>query len=420
MLLVPRNKNELLSEILGALPDGFYQVPRFELPEMLWEAAFDRRDPVGNLEKLRTWSMQFHLNQVVHNFMPMRYDALGDFQAALREDMFAIHGFDEKMLLGWHCDSNLAARLALYRGTVDTLIDKVFGYHCDHTRVAAVNNKGRRTKMNDHERYIWDISSPYLPHQAESWGWPDLEIEEIRLDRDTAYERFVTGISAAMEPATEPYRTTNLEWHLFEDLSYDLLHTLPFVCDQVLTYPRNTQLMFVGARPELLRRFAVAWKAMGFVGTLLVPDECEGLPTDIPCVERGSFSDLQRRTDLFIFEFGLASQELNDPPRVGRDYNATDEYHLRAIERLFRLAASTEGETRPAGKRMARRFIGVNVIYNRYWPLFTDYIGTNINPFCGQILAGIPRVDPSIEGTALRLRGRYVPGSLQPRWLRPS
>src|SRR5262245_17690855 len=44
MLLLPRDRNESLSAILGALPDGFYQIPRFELPEMLWEAAFDRRD----------------------------------------------------------------------------------------------------------------------------------------------------------------------------------------------------------------------------------------------------------------------------------------------------------------------------------------------------------------------------------------
>ena len=37
---------------------------------------------------------------------------------------------------------------------------------------------------------------------------------------------------------------------------------------------------------------------------------------------------------------------------------------------------------------MPRRFIGVNVIYNKYWPIFTDYVGANINPFCSQVLAG--------------------------------
>ena len=241
MLLVPRDEKESLSDILGAIPDGFYQVPRFEIPEMLWEAAFDRRDPVGNLAKLRDWSVRFHLNQVVHNYMPMKYDALGDFQAALREDMFAIHGFDEDMILGWHCDSNLAARLALYRGRVDTLIDKVFGYHCDHTRVAAANNKGRATRMNDQDRFIWNVATPYVPAQAETWGWPDIEIEEIRLDRDTPYQRFSAGLDKAIEPATTPFVETSLEWQLFDDLTYDLPHTLPFVCDQVVTFPRSTE-----------------------------------------------------------------------------------------------------------------------------------------------------------------------------------
>ena len=32
MLLVPRNAEESLSDILGGLADGFYQVPRFEIP----------------------------------------------------------------------------------------------------------------------------------------------------------------------------------------------------------------------------------------------------------------------------------------------------------------------------------------------------------------------------------------------------
>jgi len=55
---------------------------------------------------------------------------------------------------------------------------------------------------------------------------------------------------------------------------------------------------------------------------------------------------------------------------------------------------------------LPRRFIGVNVIYNKYWPLFTDYVGANINPFCSQVLAGLPRVDPSIRGKVLRFQGR--------------
>ena len=407
MLLVPRREDESLSTILGAAPDGFYQIPRFELPEMLWEAAFDRRDPAGNLTKLRDWAVRFHLNQVVHNFMPMKYDALGDFQAALREDMFAIHGFDEDMLLGWHCDSNLAARLALYRGRVDTLIDKVFGYHCDHTRVAAANNKGRATRMNDQNRFIWDVSSPYLPAQADTWGWPSVEIEEVRLDRDTSYERFTAGLSAALEPATEPYRSTSLDWHLYSDLSYDIPHTLPFVCDQVLTYPRSTAVMLVATRSEFVSRFAVAWQAMGFSGPILVPSECQGLDTSHPSIRTGTFAELVREADLFIFEFGLATQSADEAVRVGRLESPADKKCLKTVSRLFASAASEEAGTRPGGRRLPRRFIGVNVIYNKFWPLFTDYVGANINPFCSQVLAGLPRQETSLKGKILKFRGRY-------------
>lgn len=408
MLLVPRVESESLSGILGGVPDGFYQIPRFELPEMLWEAAFDRRDPAGNLAKLRDWSMRYHLNQVVHNFMPMKYDALGDFQAALREDMFAIHGFDESMMLGWHCDSNLAARLALYRGRVDTLIDKVFGYHCDHTRVAAANNKGRQTRMNDQARYIWDVSSPYVPEQAKTWGWPDVDIEEIRLDRETSYQRFTAGLDAALKPAEVPYTPTSLEWQLYDDLTYDIPHTLPFVCDQMLTYPRSTSVMLVATRADFVERFVTAWRAMGFTGAVLIPDECGGLPVELLGVERGRFSDLLPQSDMFIFEFGLATQRPNESVRTGRMCGPLDTKRLMVVANLFRHAASTEEETRPVHRRTPRRFIGVNVIYNKYWPLFTDYVAANINPFCSQVLAGLPRSDRSIRGKVLRFRGRHA------------
>lgn len=408
MLLVPRQKGESLSEIFAGIPDGFYEIPRFELPEMLWEAAFDRKDAAGNLEKLRDWSVRYHLNQVVHNFMPMKYDALGDFQAALREDMFAIHGFDEDMILGWHCDSNLAARLALYRGRVETLVDKVFGYHCDHTRVAAANNKGRQTKMNDQARFIWNVSTPYLPAQAETWGWPDLEIEEVRLDRETSYQRFTTGLNAAIEPAAAPYTSTSLEWHLYDDLSYDLPHTLPFVCDQVLTYPRTTSLMLVATRADFVTAFAKAWRAMGFSGSILLPDECEGIAVADPAIVRGPFTDLLRRADMFIFEFGLATQRPDEAVRTGRPAGPVDNKMLKAVSRLFIEAASKEAQTRPDGRRLPRRFIGVNVIYNKFWPLFTDYIGANINPFCSQVLAGVPRVDPPMKTKMAQLRWRLA------------
>ena len=174
----------------------------------------------------------------------------------------------------------------------------------------------------------------------------------------------------------------------------------------MLTYPRSTSVMLVATRGVFVERFVTAWKAMGFTGPVLVPNECEGLPSDLPGEERGSFEELLPKAEMFIFEFGLATQHADEPVRTGRLAGPLDAKRLKVIAKFFRQAASTEAETRPPGRRTPRRFVGVNVIYNKFWPLFTDYVGANINPFCSQVLAGLPRNDPSIRGKVLRFRGR--------------
>jgi hypothetical protein len=94
--------------------------------------------------------------------------------------------------------------------------------------------------------------------------------------------------------------------------------------------------------------------------------------------------------------------------RAGRAMAPLDKKRLRVVERLFKRAAAAEAETRPPARRVPRRFIGVNVIYNKFWTTFTDYVGANINPFCSQVLAGLPREDESLKGKVLRFRGRHA------------
>jgi hypothetical protein len=55
---------------------------------------------------------------------------------------------------------------------------------------------------------------------------------------------------------------------------------------------------------------------------------------------------------------------------------------------------------------MQRRFIGVNVIYNEYWRLFTGHVTGTIGPFCSQVLAGYVRRDRSVSGILRWMRGR--------------
>jgi hypothetical protein len=252
--------------------------------------------------------------------------------------------------------------------------------------------------MNSLRQYHWDLTTPFIEAQAESWGWPQRDFEEIRLDRASAYSRFSAGMTAVMSPATEPYRTTTLEAYAFKDLTYDLPHTLTFVCDQVLTYPRATAVMVVASRPDFVACFAKAWRAMGFFGPVIVPSECEHLAGQIEGVEMSPFPDALRRANLFIFEFGYASQKIDDPVRTGRQPTEDDARCLGVVEDLLVRATSSEAQTRPEERRTPRRFVGINVINNAMWETFSGLVNANLTPFCSQVAAGYARTDDSSRG----------------------
>ena len=75
-------------------------------------------------------------------------DAPGDFQLFTREDALKIGGFDEDMMLGWHCDSNLNKRLMMLNGKTNDASNYLDGFHCDHTRQVTPMHKSG-SKSND-------------------------------------------------------------------------------------------------------------------------------------------------------------------------------------------------------------------------------------------------------------------------------
>lgn len=180
MVFVPR-AGDSLSELVADLPGGYYGIPRFEVPESLWE-SFDRLDPVAVLRDVASWGRAAVLNEVVPSrHRSILYDAPGDFQLVERADLFAIKGFDERMVLGWHVDTNLFRRLSLcYDGaTAGDLSARVFGYHCNHYRQPTASH-ARDAPRNDF-RAAYDVTRPELRRQRKTWGLKGETIEEIRL-----------------------------------------------------------------------------------------------------------------------------------------------------------------------------------------------------------------------------------------------
>ncbi|HYM03624.1 MAG TPA: hypothetical protein VET85_11810 [Stellaceae bacterium] len=380
MIFVPRQHYRSLSEIAAGLEDAMYHLPRFDLPECLWE-SFDRRDPAGVIADVGKWGMRFHLNDVVYGHAFILYDGPGDFQLVLREDAFAIDGFHEAMLLGWHVDSNFAKRAGLRRGPLKSALPFLFGYHCDHTRQAtALHHHIERRVTNDPERFVYAVDRAEIPEQREHWGLASEELEEISLSA-TASKIYVRALEACLPQGTKPYSESYYNTRGWDDLSYDPNHVLPYLCDLFSTTPRGTAISYAGCRNDSFHLFCAALGAMGFVGRIAIPDALTWLgpvPAQAGRIDRVSAADWLHTADEFVFEFGLAD--------VGGDLAASpqpenDETRLDATRRLYQALVAQERARAASAPSPSRRVVAVNVIHNRFESMIGETLSFAYTPY---------------------------------------
>jgi hypothetical protein len=393
MIFVPRRRASL-SEIAGGLADGFYHLPRFEIPESLWE-GFDRRNPRGVIAQVAELGRTMFLNEIVFGGDFIKYDGPGDFQLMLRRDLFSIDGFNEEMLLGWHVDSNIAKRLHLLHGVVGDVIDDLFGYHCDHTRQVTPAHK-HRAASNDSRVFVEDVTHPSLPAQAASWGCADDEIEEIRLGRSShhVYMHSLRGVLTGewAAPAQAHYTPAS-----FDQVTYDARHVLPFVADLLSSAPRQWTIGWVGGRVDTFQLFCQVWDRLGFAGRILIPEWSSplllsGAPATVNVVD---LAHLGAAADVVLMDFGEpthASEPKAHPvdPRVDKAVAAL-------MRRSFADLVLME-RTRLAAQVPPRRFICLNAIHTAAETMVLEEIAAASTPFASRMRHGF--VKPRSESYA--------------------
>ena len=384
MVLVP-SLDESLNDLCTDLADAFYGLPRFELPEWLWE-SLPRMEPGRSIDELRRLGPRLRLDEHTFSDDWIRFDAPGDFQLCLRSDFFAIDGFDEEMLLGWHVDSNLSRRMALHQGSIESL-GGLAGYHCNHSRTPTVYQDAAGIE-NDLVRFFAEVREPELPAERDHWGLVDDDIEEISL-RTNSGTRLVNSLIAAIPPfASERVVSRAQDWAF--GLTYDSGHVLPFVADSIAVSPAGTTIGYLGPNPTLERMLAI-----------MATELDRGLTFE-SAHDGPSAAALAGSADLFVVDFG-------GEPRNASDEHAVDP-HPRGLRPILEGLGELVGSERARLERNLhpRRFVLINST-----TLYTDaYISADFQyslstPHSRVRRATVRRV-PSVEDAALAQAERLL------------
>jgi hypothetical protein len=298
-ILLSRSRRRL-TDIVSGLSDGYYGLPRFSLPQALWE-TLQRSQPEACMEQVREWADAFGLRLILESKHPfLRYANPGDFQLFLRKDIFRIGGFNEDMVKGpLHLDSNLAKRLSLLYGPIRSLNEFIDLFHCDHNRQESLRQQNRLYEENDWSIYVEDLNDPCLLHQQPGMGAKDCSIEEIRLN-DTA--TFATGLASVLPSMVQPEAKV-----FYPGISAALFPQLPYLADHLITLPPGALVGVLGCNPDLpiaIDRLLRFWVPGGSVLSLANHD---GFPNQ----NIVSLDEMSNAAHMLVFDPGTRNG-LND------------------------------------------------------------------------------------------------------------
>ena len=386
VVLVSKSRERLI-DIVDALPPGQYGLPRFELPERAWE-SFDRLSPRDCTEKARRWGREARLDEMVFGAPDVLFDNPGDFQLVPRADLYAIDGFDERMVLGWHVDHNLVRRLEHRLGAVRDLSERFALYHCGHSRSATQTHSADRTE-NDIGRFVDGIDKAELPGQRHRWGCADTAVEEISLAKGPG-----GGVLDIARTVMSPLRAAPLSARYapgaFDAFWYDAGHVATHLLDLVSTYSRQAVIVYAGVRRDLFTMVLSGLARFGFMYRVLVPDVFAArlAAFDRPEVQVGPRHSTLEAADLIIAEFGLARDETGSV-RDATTVEPTEEEiaALDGVAQFLSEAAILERRRLGLGAA-ARTLVAVNAVHTRYEALVGQTIAAQLSPFTTRLRYG--------------------------------
>ncbi len=225
MIFLQKNETISIRNKIQELEAGYYAIPRYEIPEYIWE-LFDRVNPEQTIKEVEELSKIINLKYLVNSNYYNRYDAPGDFQLFLKSDALKIRGFDERMIWGWHVDSNLARRLNLLYGETKSLSEFLEGYHCNHSTVKTHYTAGAQT--NSEEKFITSLINTDANHDA-TWGLKNYDLPILKLNNSRQKSRDYLNSNIQTQQVVSEINTYDFGYLKSREINSSSLHLLDYL-----------------------------------------------------------------------------------------------------------------------------------------------------------------------------------------------
>lgn len=332
MIFLPKEKIDL-SKIVARLDPGMYCLPRFEIPEWLWESHFDRYQPEKILEILGNFGKNLHFT--VRRNSPIFFDNPGDFQLIPRADLISLGGFDERMKKKWHIDSNLVKRAFLFYGKINSLENELNGFHCNHNRKSIYDICSRKKNSeNNWHKFIVKLSSPYCKNE-----WKINSIQEVSL----LNKKYLSITDYSAQPVEKTLDLKNYNNHY-----YNTACSFQFLLDHLSVLHKNIKIDYFGCNSKMKK---------------LIYDMA------------GSPLKKNKNPSLIIFDFGVDIHSRIKKERV--------EKYLKLL--VNRFISEVEKQKNPV------KFLAINVSNTDFFPIISRHLAMVKTTQCTNVYFGYPK-----------------------------
>jgi hypothetical protein len=265
---------------------------------------------------------------------------------------------------------------------------------------------------NDPNRFCYSVTSPYLAEQADIWGIPQEQIEEVHLTEEHCMH--VEAVLADLLPA--PAESISTDVFVSESFNhgqlYNTHHVFPFLCNCLNDIAASTVIGYCGANVELLGLLSGFLERRGQREELMVDEELfttakAELPPGCTLVNRKEFI---ARSDLFIFDVGLMHL-----PRVEDSNNIaypapTEEAEVfrGKLRDAFYLCAGCEAQRLKFRKTLPRKFILLSSQHTWMEAVSAEVLTTVLTPYSSHVRYGYLKDSSRLPSLPV-IPGLYTP-----------